>query len=50
MKVRDENVPRGMFERLRVPAVDAGPTAVHGLIPSSRRNNKRLVAVADTAQ
>ena len=50
MKVGDEYVPRGMLERFRVAAVDAGPAAVHGLIPSSRRNDKRLVAAADTAQ
>ena len=50
MKVRDEYVPRGMLERLRIAAVDAGPAAVHRLIPSSRRNYKRLVAAADTAQ
>jgi hypothetical protein len=39
-----------MLEGLGVSAVDASPAAVHGLVPSPRRNYERLVAAADTAQ
>ena len=50
MKVGNEDVPRRVFERLSIAAVYPGPAAVYRPIPSSRRNDERLVAAADTAQ
>ena len=50
MEVRHEYVPRRMLKRLGIAAVDASPAAMHGLIPSSRRDYESFVAAADTAQ